>query len=275
VGTKSRTGNDIERAGLVNGTVYRVAVNGTNAAETRAADAGLGLVANPTSGRLEAGFILVPGADIANAASTKFLRPEDGAWDKKNKNRFYFVTTDQPDAAKDGNANTDIPAGQIGRSRVWALNFTDSAQPELGGKIELLLDGTLNNGEYQMLDNMTVNDDGTLILQEDVGNNKHNGKMWKFNPATGDLVKISRFDQALFGDIGIASTITKDEETSGVIDVTKLLGRNDGRVYNLFVVQNHAPSGDAETVEGGQLVLMSTPAAKHKDDDDNEGGRRD
>jgi hypothetical protein len=275
VGTKSRTGNDIERAGLVNGTVYRVAVNGTNAAETRAADAGLGLVANPTSGRLEAGFILVPGADITNAASTKFLRPEDGAWDKKNKNRFYFVTTDQPDAAKDGNANSDITAGQIGRSRVWALNFTDSAQPELGGKIELLLDGTLNNGEYQMLDNITVNDDGTLIMQEDVGNNKHNGKMWKFNPATGDLVKISRFDQALFGDIGIAQTLTKDEETSGVIDVTRLLGRNDGRVYNLFVVQNHAPSGDAETVEGGQLVLMSMPATKQKDDDDNEGGRRD
>jgi hypothetical protein len=276
VGTKTNTGNDIERAGLVNGTLYRIAVNG-NAAETRAADAGLGLVSNTTTGRLEASFILVAGPDTGNANSTKFLRPEDGAWDTKNKNRYYFVTTDQPDAAKDGYANTDIPAAQIGRSRVWALTFTDSAKPELGGKIELLLDGTLANGEYQMLDNMTVNEDGSLILQEDVGNNKHNGKMWKFNPDTGDLVKIAHFDQALFGDLGVTGSITKDEETSGVIDVTKLLDRDDGRVYNLFVVQNHAPSGDPETVEGGQLVLMSQPGSKDDDDerrDHREGGRK-
>jgi hypothetical protein len=274
VGTKTRTGNDVERAGLVNGTLFRVAVTG-NAPETRAADAGLGLVAN-ARGNLEAGFTLVAGPDTTNAASTKFLRPEDGAWDKRNKNRYYFVTTDQPDAAKDSNANSDIPAGQVGRSRLWALNFVNSAQPELGGKIELLLNGTVANGEYQMLDNIAVNDDGTLIMLEDIGNNKHNGKMWKFDPATGDLVKIAHFDQALFGDIGgPAGTLTKDEETSGVIDVTKLLDRNDGRVYNLFVVQNHAPSGDAETVEGGQLVLMSMPAAKKRRDDDNDDDHRD
>jgi len=64
----------------------------------------------------------------------------------------------------------------------------------------------------------------------------------------------------LFGDVGAPGSITKDEETSGVIDVTKILNRRDGRVYNLFVAQNHAPSGDPETVEGGQLLLMSQPA---------------
>jgi hypothetical protein len=37
-----------------------------------------------------------------NAVRTKFLRPEDGAWDKRNHNRYFFVTTDQMDAAKDG-----------------------------------------------------------------------------------------------------------------------------------------------------------------------------
>jgi hypothetical protein len=172
------------------------------------------------------------------------------------------------DAAKDGNLNSDIPANQIGRSRLWALNFKDSSKPELGGTIEMLLDGTTANGEYQMLDNIVVNDDGSLILLEDVGNNQHNGKMWKFNPATGDLVKLARFDPVLFGDVGAPGSITKDEETSGVIDVTKVLDRRDGRVYNLFVAQNHAPSGDPETVEGGQLLLMSQPA---QPSDRNEG----
>lgn len=280
VGTKTNTGNDVERAGLVGGTLYRVAVKG-NVAETRAADAGFGLVAN-VRGNLAGSFALVAGPDTANAASTRFLRPEDGAWDKKDHNRYYFVTTDQMDAAKDGGANADIPANQVGRSRLWALNFTDSSKPELGGAIELMLDGTLGNGEYQMFDNITVNDDGTLMLQEDVGNNQHNGKMWKFNPITGDLVKIARFDPALFGDIGKTGTLTKDEETSGVIDVTALLGRNDGRVYSLFVAQNHAPSFDPETIEGGQLLLMSQRAAKRDDDqgrdgsedERHEGGRR-
>jgi hypothetical protein len=98
--------------------------------------------------------------------------------------------------------------------------------------------------------------------------------MWKFNPSTGDLEKIARFDPVLFSDIGAtpgAGFLTKDEETSGVIDVTKLLGRKDGRVYNLFVAQNHALSGDAETIEGGQLLLMSSRAAKQgerEEDDD-------
>ena len=168
------------------------------------------------------------------------------------------------DAAKDGSLNGDIPANQVGRSRLWALNFKDSSKPELGGSIEMLLDGTVANGEYQMFDNIAVNDDGSLILLEDVGNNQHNGKMWKFDPATGDLVKLARFDPALFGDIATPGSLTKDEETSGVIDVTAFLGRNDGRVYNLFVAQNHALSGDPETVEGGQFLLMSRPAPKRK-----------
>ncbi len=125
------------------------------------------------------------------------------------------------DAAKDGNLNTDIAAGQVGRSRLWALTFKNSAKPELGGSIEMLLDGTSARGDYQMFDNLTVNDDGTLILQEDVGNNQHNGKVWKFDPATGSLVKVAGFDPLLFGDVGKpAGTITKDEETSGVIDIT-------------------------------------------------------
>ncbi|MBI3774786.1 MAG: DUF839 domain-containing protein [Gammaproteobacteria bacterium] len=219
-------------------------------------------------GNYEGVFTLVAGADTTNAASTKFLRTEDGAWDKKNHNRYFFVTTDQMDATKDGNVNTDIKSGQVGRSRLWALNFNDSSNPELGGSIEMLLDGTGAKDDYQMFDNITVNKDGTLIMLEDVGNNQHNGKMWKFDPATASLVKLAGFDPALFGDIGRTGALTKDEETSGVIDVTEILDREDDRVYNLFVAQNHASSNDPETVEGGQLLLMSQPAPKNEHGND-------
>ncbi|HET7832771.1 MAG TPA: alkaline phosphatase PhoX [Gallionella sp.] len=272
VGTKTDTGNDIEKAGLIGGAVYRVAVFG-NLPEMRTADAGLGLAVN-ANGNYEGSFALVAGADPLNTVSTKFLRPEDGAWDKKNHNRFFFVTTDQMDAAKDGNLNSDIKAGQVGRTRLWALNFTDSSRPELGGTIEMLLDGTSAKGDYQMFDNITVSEDGTLILLEDAGNNQHNGKMWKFNPADGSMVKLAGFDPALFGDIGLTGSITKDEETSGVIDITDILDRDDAKTYHLFVAQNHAPSGNPETVEGGQLMLMAQPAPQHDDGDGHSDGRK-
>jgi Bacterial protein of unknown function (DUF839) len=265
VGKKSKLGNEIEKAGLVGGAVYRVAVKG-NVAEDRTQNAGLGLTVN-ARGNYEGAFSLTTGADAANAASTKFLRPEDGAWDSKNKNRFYFVTTDRPDAAKDGELNTDIPAGQIGRSRLWALTFADSANPVLGGKIELMLDGTSAKGDYQMFDNITVHEDGTLTLLEDIGNNQHNGKVWQFNPATGSLLKIAKFDTKLFGDIGVTGTLTKDEETSGVIDVTDIFDREDNFRYSLLVVQNHAKSADVELFEGGQLLLMIQNEAEEKEDD--------
>ncbi|AXS78901.1 alkaline phosphatase PhoX [Dechloromonas sp. HYN0024] len=271
-GDKKNTGNDVEKAGLVGGVVYRVAVAG-NLPETRAADAGLGLTVNKR-GNYEGTFSLVAGADIANGASTKFLRPEDGAWDNENHNRFYFVTTDQMDAAKDGNGNVDIALGQIGRSRLWALTFDDSAKPELGGKIEMLLDGTSAKGDYQMFDNISVNDDGTLTLLEDVGNNQHNGKVWIFSPKNGSLTKIAGFDPVLFGDINRPGAYTKDEEASGVVDVTEILGHeNDDKIYSLFVAQNHTKyngsvagfSADAELVEGGQLLLMARPAYEHNE----------
>lgn len=273
VGEKSKEGNDVEKAGLIGGAVYRVAVNG-NLPESRAADAGLGLVIN-NRGNYEGAFSLVSGADTSNTASTRFLRPEDGGWDKKNHNRYYFVTTDQMDAAKDGNLNTDISPNQIGRSRLWALTFDNSSKPELGGKIEMLLDGTSSQGDYQMFDNITVNDDGSLILLEDVGGNQHNGKIWKFNPVDGSMTKLAGFDPQLFGDIGIRGALTKDEETSGVIDITDILDReDDDKVYNLFVAQNHAKSTDLELVEGGQLLLMTRPAPKHDDgDDQDEAGK--
>jgi hypothetical protein len=261
VGTKQKTGNEVEKAGLVGGQAYRVSVN-AGAAETTAADAGLGLTSNATT------FSLVPNT-AAGAAGTKFLRPEDGAWDTVNKNRYYFVTTNQQDAAKDGNANSDIPAAQVGRTRLWSMTFTDITRPQLGGIIEMMLDGTETvtvagrvHGT-QMFDNITVNSDGTLILLEDVGGSKHNGKVWKYDPVAKKLSLLAQHDAVRFGDYAtnVVGTLTKDEESSGVIEVTSLLGRNDNRRYYLIVSQNHALATGAnatELVEGGQLMLMST-----------------
>jgi hypothetical protein len=67
---------------------------------------------------------------------TEFLRPEDGAWDTQDPNRFYFVTTDRFDTVKTGSG----PKRE--EPRLWRLVFQDVRTPAAGGRIEMLLDGT-------------------------------------------------------------------------------------------------------------------------------------
>jgi len=257
IGTKTNVGNEIERAGLTNGTSYRIAI-GANLNETRAADAGLGLVNNQTT------FSLVAASGATNG--TSFLRPEDGAWDTKSNNKFYFVTTDQVDAAKSpGNANgagVATSPSQVGRSRLWSMTFSDISNPNAGGTIEMLLDGT---GPNQMFDNLTVDKDGNVIIQEDVGNATHLGKVWKYDTTTKSLSLIAQHDQSRFGNLGVAPTspFTVDEESSGVIDVTDMLIGQAGydtvnNRYYLLDVQAHY-SQPGQLVEGGQLLLMTVP----------------
>jgi hypothetical protein len=50
--------------------------------------------------------------------------------------------------------------------------------------------------------------------------------------------------------------LTNDEESSGVIDITAILNRNDGRRYFLGDMQSHYPNGPT-LVEGGQLYTFS------------------
>ncbi|MDB5258338.1 MAG: large protein, partial [Chitinophagaceae bacterium] len=151
VGTKTTTGNDIEKAGLTNGSVYGVKVTGylTESDATLPAlgttftleDIGTG-VENQTAADFN--------TNSNNLGVTTFLRPEDGAWDPSKPNDFYFNTTN------------DITRP----SRLWRLRFNDVTNPTLGGTIEAVLDGT--EGQL-MLDNMTIDHYGHILLVEDVG----------------------------------------------------------------------------------------------------------
>ena len=158
--------------------------------------------------------------DAASEAAgvTSFLRPEDGVWDTVNPNRFYFVTTngfDQP-------------------SRLWAADFTDASNLAAGGTIKLLLNGT--EGQ-QMFDNITINAQGKIILQEDVGNNAHIGKVWQYDPSTDSLSELAHHDPSRFLSGG-ANFLTQDEESSGIIDVSHILGNAGENVY-LADIQAH------------------------------------
>jgi hypothetical protein len=237
IGTKTNTGNEVERAGLTNGNLYGPAVNGMlvetsagiPAPATPFAMKSLGDVHNLTGATLNANSI--------TAGVTQFLRPEDGAWDPSHPEDFYFVTTN----------------GFNSPSRLWKMHFSNINDLTQGGVITAVLDGT--EGQ-QMFDNIAIDHWGHILLLEDVGNNAHNGKVWQYTIATDALVQIAKHDPARFGDIGVPATapFNQDEETSGIIDMQEILGAG------MFLLDDQAHyliPGDA--VEGGQLIALFNP----------------
>ena len=57
-----------------------------------------------------------------------------------------------------------------------------------------------------MLDNITVDSAGRVLLQEDTGGAAHNAKVWQYDIATDTLTLIAQHDPARFGDVGVAAT---------------------------------------------------------------------
>ncbi|MBC7451223.1 MAG: esterase-like activity of phytase family protein [Cytophagales bacterium] len=234
VGTKTNTGTPVEKAGLTNGKLYGVAVTGlvaeTNASVPTAGSAftlkDLGDVKSTTGAALNTAS--------NNAGVTTFLRPEDGAWDPSNPNDFYFATTNAFAA----------------NSRLWKLHFTDIANPETGGTITAVLEGT--EGQ-KMLDNITVDHYGHVLLVEDVGNNAHVGKVWQYNTKTDEMKQIAQHDSTRFFTGG-ANFLTIDEEASGILDVQEIFGAG----YFLVDVQAHYAI-PGEVVEGGQYLKFFNP----------------
>lgn len=262
VGNKTKSADPVEAAGLTNGSLYGVKVDGVFGEDretgigTPSRDfslASLGNVENKSNVELQQASI--------DAGVSQFLRVEDGAWDPTTPEDFYFVTTDQFDEAKfgaDANDNdddegTNTEIDQVGRTRLWRLKFDDINNPEMGGVIDMLLDGT---EATQMLDNMDVDAEGNVIMQEDPGGQEHLGKVWAYDPDTDELTLLAQHDPARFGGPGEEATepFTIDEESSGIIDVSDILGEG----WYLADVEAH-DTGDAvddELVELGQLLAI-------------------
>ena len=170
---------------------------------------------------------------------TEFNRPEDGAWDPESPNDFYFVTT----------------ASFTTNSRLWRLRFVDASNPALGGRIDMLLDGS--EGQ-KMMDNLCMTDRGQLFLQEDPGGQDHLAKIWRYDVGRRTtLVEVAHHTADRFST-GAADFLTIDEESSGIIDVSDILG--EGKF--LLDVQAHYGFGNTEIVQGGQLLLMTVPPGK-------------
>ncbi len=230
VGEKRDSGNPAQRAGLVDGKLSALKVTGG-----RFSLVSLGDVSAMSGDELEQAG--------RKAGVSNFMRPEDGAWDIKHPNIFYFATTDKFD----------------GTSQLFQLTFDNVLQPEQGGTIRVVLNA--RDIGAQMFDNITVASDGKLLIEEDPGDNPHAASIWQFDPATGRAEKLAAVAPEHFVDKNSAQFMTQDEENSGIVEITELVSQAPwaqvGKRYFLGVLQVHAKLDDAELIENGQLYLLS------------------
>jgi hypothetical protein len=232
MGNKQSKGNPVEKAGLMYGKLFGIK---TSADRFELAD--LNDVSNLSGGDLEK-----KGSDFNLA---KFKRPEDGAWDTLDPNVFYFTTTDKID----------------GDSEIIKLTFHDIHHPEEGGHIEAILKA--RDIGAQMFDNLTVSDNGKILINEDPGDHEHLASIWEFDPTTKTAQKIFEVKPEYFQDKNHPNFLTMDEEHSGIIDITRHVTHapwyKKSERYFLGTLQIHKKHDDPELVEYGQLYLISGP----------------
>jgi hypothetical protein len=284
VGTKRKTGNPVERAGLVGGKLYGIKV--TNGGANYSG----GPVTRENNGPIAGTFVLtdvtpdpLDPTDFGAGSGTKlqtrsvargvteFARPEDGAWDTRNPRVFYFVVTG---ATIDGKGQS---------ARLYKLTFDNPANPTRG-TIELIVDRAAltppgqTEPTFAQFDNITVDGDGAVLIQEDPGNTPYIARTWKVNPVTRTATAVLQSDPERFGAPAKAP-FNVDEESSGIIEVTSLVRSawwfDRHRRYFLADLQAHYLI-PGELVEGGQLYLVASPRShRHHDHDDDDDDHRD
>jgi secreted PhoX family phosphatase len=247
VGQKQPWGNPFERAGLANGAHFAVDLRDESVDNDAGFRTKFGKGTPAAFDLAEVDWDQSGARQNAEAKSDALSlnRIEDGAWDPRHPNDFYFVTTE-------GGKGADVPTGLTGRDGggFWRLRFEDVDAPYLGGTLTLLLDGS----EAPLLnkpDNLDIDNHGNVLIQEDPGGNNHVARIVAYKIKTGERGIVATFDPALFSP-GAPGLITIDEESSGIIDAREVLGEG----WFLFDAQVHKTNPDPTLVEFGQLMAM-------------------
>lgn len=272
VGEKKAEGDWVEKAGLTNGQNYVMSIDGVandNAFRTQKGKN------NPVSVSWKPIDTSLNGKmqnEMARALGSTLARVEDGAFDPKAPNDYYFVTTESNKDAKATAPNPATPKVSRDGGALWRLRFNDVANPLAGATITMLLDGS--EAPYlNKPDNIDVDAKGNVLIQEDPGNNDHVARLVAYRISDGKIGTVAKFKDAYFAPGG-AQFITKDEESSGITDITSLMAKDQGDQNSYFVldaqVHQHPvlarpdlvldKAGQeelAQAIEGGQLYMLT------------------
>ena len=274
VGEKQAQGDWVEKAGLTNGQNYVLSIDGIANDNAFRAQKGKNSPVSVSWKPIDTTLNGKRQNEMARALGTVLARVEDGAFDPQNPNDYYFVTTESNKDPKATAPNPATPKVSRDGGALWRLRFNDVSNPLAGATITMLLDGS--EAPYlSKPDNIDVDGKGNVLIQEDPGNNDHVARLVAYRIADGKVGTVAKFKDAYFAP-GAAQFITKDEESSGITDVTRFLstGPNDTNSYYVLDAQVHASANAArpdlagnkeiqaelaQAIEGGQLYVMTVP----------------
>ncbi len=217
------------------------------------------------NGTLAGEWVAIPGAqnmsdvqlEVAadKAGAMVFARPEDGAFNTRNDDEYFFVTT--------GGA---VGANVLGRLYSLKLNPSDPTRNATlsvvynadeviaqGGDIAISPDNIDVGADYLM-----INEDGTTESRQVMAAKGRDGAIWRFDLKSGEGVNaasalmVAELDPPGRDGKAVAPGVW---ETSGIIDTAALFGAGSW----LFDVQAHSPTTapTPNTVEDGQLLLLT------------------
>lgn len=261
-----------QQAGLTNGKYYVMKIGSyAKESEFRAA-VGKGKSTEVSFAEIDTTLNGKVQNQMAAMSGTALARVEDGVFDPKNPNDYYFLTTESNKDAKATAPNPATPTVKRDGGALWRLRFKDVKNPLAGASITMLLDGS--EAPYlNKPDNMTMDAVGNILIQEDPGNNAHVARLVAYRVADGKVGVVAQFKDMYVNAANTTTFMTIDEESSGVTDVTSILraGNSDTAAYFVLDAQIHAKPSvarpdivdaaaktklDEIAVEGGQLYVL-------------------
>ena len=271
VGKKTTKGTWYEKAGLTNGKPYVAKIEDIVSDLKFREVVGKGKTAKVSFNEVPWNTNGANINEIAKAWGTGFSRIEDGQFDPKNPNDYYFITTQSAKWAASNTKNPKLPETSRDGGGLWRLRFNDVKNPLKGATIELLLDGS-EDIYLSKPDNMTIDSLGNILIQEDPGGNDAVARVVAYNVATKKIATVAKFKDEYFAKGG-AKFITNDEESSGITDVTSMLKKSasDTNSYYIYDAQVHAPVAKSrpdlttatqaftDAFEGGQIYVLTIP----------------
>ena len=269
---KSPGASVLNRNGLDNGFLYVLApVNPAQRLEENIGD---------EDGSIPVKWVLVPNADSTTetqleaasdaAGAMNFVRPEDGAFNKENKNQFFFVTTgglaggNELGRVYTLNINRQNPIAPATLRVVYEADEIVAA----GGDIAISPDNIDTSDDYLM-----INEDGTTESRVVMTNKGRDGSIWRFRITdnslginVGSAKRIAELDPP--GQLGGPPVLPGIWETSGITDTSHLFGEGSW----IFDVQAHLPTivPGLNTWEDGQLLLLTRDDDDDDEDDDDD-----
>jgi hypothetical protein len=256
----SRGASVLERNGLVGGTLYVF----------RSTDPARNSEATFTEGSIQGEWVAIPNARTLTDAQLEaasdaagamiFARPEDGAFNPRDHDQYFFVTTGE------GTGNTlgrllslDLDPRDPTRPATLTVEYNADQIVAAGGDIAISPDNIDTSRDYLM-----INEDGTTASRAVMAAKKRDGSIWRFDLDRDGVDVTSALRVAELNPPGRDRVAVNPGiwETSGIIDTADLFGDDTW----LFDVQAHPPTAapGPNTVEDGQLLMLVGPDDRHR-----------